>query len=192
MLRLIDDDRTKTTLHKKMQSLLLETLRESRPCAIPNRGGGEPNPRKKAKVPVVYFQQPGGLFYGPLERATDGCNRTWDAFGFYDPASDEQSNVVQINIPFGTNSIQAAAVFFAKDAENGQVYLMHTGKLSGAGMRKEDVQGYFGPDTVQVHEGHTKLRTGIKAATLDEQIVPQLERFTRKIEEYKKSVRKDA
>jgi hypothetical protein len=189
MLDLIEDDQSKKKLHERMQKILFKTLKPKGRFKVPNAAGGEPNPRKGGIPPEVYAERANGLFYAPLPLATDGGARTWDAFGLFDPMSDTQSNIVQINIPFLTNSVQAAAGFFAKDANTKVFYILHTGKLSGQGMKKLDVLSYFKRDCVLVREGVDGHRIGIRVAILNDELAAQIEQFTRRVAKYKAKIR---
>jgi hypothetical protein len=56
--------------------------------------------------------------------------RYWNGFGIYAADRSSQTVALQINVPTDTNSATVAG-FFAEEADTGDIFLMHSGKIGG-------------------------------------------------------------
>lgn len=180
MLALIGETKRKTAAQRELERNLKGALARQGTHNIGFPGGIVDLP--------IYSAGEGQLwvaFGGPTKDAA--VRRYWNAFGVYQPDHPAQSITVEINIPIDSNGGQVAG-FFAEDAETGDIFLMHSGRVGGGrpGIGKSAFLVWSKAKLVEVSDEHGGIRTGIAVGKLDDaDLINRIWAFVRSVQSFK-------
>lgn len=181
MLMLVEDAKERARAQRQLEEALKEGL---------GRAG-----TRNVGFPGDNFDLPlfsgghGKLWAAFLKPVKDGrgISRYWNAFGVFDENAPAQSITVEANIAAESDSHRVAG-FFATDAQNGEVVLMHSGKIGGGrkGIGRTAFLVWSHARLVEA-SGERRQREGIPIANLNrDDVVERVWRFVRKVEEFKR------
>lgn len=188
MLELVNSESEKHKLQVSLQSAFRNTLAHQGVRKVGNPGGTDDL--------EIFSNGRGELWYGhqiaPTRhdeksgRAKHATKRHWNAFGLFNPHTEPQSIIVEINIPIDSNSGNVAG-FFARDVHTGTSYLMHSGKVGG-GRKGIGKKAFLQRSNYQLDEVRTPtgLREGIRIGCVDSpSIVREVEAFVSRVKAFK-------
>lgn len=180
MLRLVHEAKKKKRAQTELERALKDTLKDQGSRNIGFPGGNADHP--------LYSLGDGKLwaaFGGVSEEAA--IPRFWNAFGIYRPSEPAQMIAVEINIPTDSNSAKVAG-FFAEDADTGDIYLMHSGKVGGGrpGIGKLAFLVWSKAKLVEVSCPEGGVRKGIAVGRLDDHdLAGRIWAFVKSVQNFK-------
>ncbi len=180
MLRLVRDTKRKTAAQAALELNLKKQVKRQGTRNIGFPGGNFDR--------EVYSEGDGKLwaaFQHPSEETQRHCNY----FGIYFAGRQAQTIVVEINIPTDTNGARVAG-FFAEDADTGDMFLMHSGKVGGGRPRigKSAFLVSSKAELIDVNDEYGKSRQGIAVGKLDDpNLAERIFAFVRIVHSFKEA-----
>ncbi len=180
-LKLVHEPKKKKLAQAKLERALKAELKDQGSLNIGFPGGNDNL--------TIYSSGEGKLwaaFGGPI-RGPAGL-RFWNPFGIYSPDRPSQMITVEINIPTDGNNAQVAG-FFAEDADTGDIFLMHSGRVGGGrpGIGKSAFLVWSKAKLVEVSDPDGGVRNGIAVGRLgDDDLAGRIWAFVDDVQEFKK------
>ncbi len=185
MLRLVTDKRETIKCQKLMVESLLQSLEEQETFTVGFPGG------KK----VLKLNTNSQIWFGSFEIGDDDPSpRFWNGFGLSQDLNPQKSNniVVEINIPTTGLNRRVAGMFAINDS-NGEVFLLHRGKIGGGrpGIGKEALLSWLKtPFTDVDYEGTTEQAILIGCVT-EKKFHEKIYNFISSVKSFKEFVTSD-
>lgn len=181
MLELVERSAEKRETQRLLESNLKKVLKNQGVKNIGYPGGNADHELRSNGA--------GGLWFAPSgPRKDNPVPRFWNSFGVYDPGATAQNIVFEANIPAGKNTGWVAG-FFARDAETGEAFLMHSGKVGGGGkgVGKTAFLAWASPSLVDVSVGPNRYRSAIVVGNVrDPRLSDRIWKLVQRVAEFKR------